>query len=161
MKYIINERQYKLLTEQEEEILRIPFAMFSYNWNVLQKFLERRGFPMYEITDDLDLRYANVKSLGNLTSVGGNLTLYKSNIKSLGNLTSVGGNLDLSASNIESLGNLTSVRNNLNLYNTKIESLGNLTSVGGYLDLKGSPISKKYTKKEIRSMVEVGEGVYL
>ena len=121
MKYIINERQYKLLTEQEEEILRVPFAMFSYKWNVLQKFLERRGFPMYEITDDLDLRYANVKSLGNLTSVG----------------------------------------EYLNLYGTKIEDLGNLTSVGGNLILRKTPLSKKYTKKEIRSIVEVGEGIYL
>jgi hypothetical protein len=120
MKYIITENQYKLLTEQED-ILRIPLAAFDNNWNDLQLFLERRGNPPYEITDDLDL--------------------YKSNIKSLGNLTSVGGSLDL--------------------YGSKIESLGNLTSVGGYLDLKGTPLSKKYTEEEIRSMVEVGSEVYL
>jgi hypothetical protein len=120
MKYIITENQYKLLTEQED-ILRIPLAAFDNNWNDLQLFLERRGNPPYEITDDLDLYISNIKSLGNLTSVGGNLNLEDSNV----------------------------------------ESLGNLTSVGGYLDLRDTPLSKKYTEKEIRSMAEVGGEVYL
>ena len=161
MKYIITENQYKLLTEQEEKVLRVPFAVFNNDWDVLQKFLERRGNPPYEITDDLNLYKSNIKSLGNLISAGGYLDLYKSEIKSLGNLTSVGGYLDLINSKIESLGNLTSVGGDLNLYGSKIESLGNLTSVGGYLDLKDTPLSKKYTEEEIRSMVEVGGKVYL
>ena len=40
-------------------------------------------------------------------------------------------------------------------------SLRNLISVGGDLDLAYTTLSKKYTKEEIRSMVEVGGGVYL
>jgi hypothetical protein len=36
-----------------------------------------------------------IESLGNLTSVGGNLDLYWTQIESLGDLTSVGGYLDL------------------------------------------------------------------
>jgi hypothetical protein len=179
MRIIITENQYKLSTEQED-ILRIPLAAFDNNWNDLQLFLERRGNPPYEITDDLNLSYANVKSLGNLTSVGGNLSLrgseieslgnltsvggylylWNSEIKSLGNLTSVGGYLILYKSEIKSLGNLTSVGDDLNLRGSKIESLGNLTSVGGNLYLNG-PLSKKYTEKEIRSMAEVGGEVYL
>ena len=94
MKYIITEHQYKLLLEQDD-ILRIPFAAFGNNWEVLQKFLEKRGFPPYEITDNLDLKYSEIESLGNLISVGGFLNLYKSIIEDLGNLTSVGGNLYL------------------------------------------------------------------
>ena len=141
MKYIINERQYKLLTEQEEEILSIPFAVFDYNWEVLQKFLEKGGNPPYEIMDDLDLEDTRIQSLGNLTSVGGGLHLSYSKIESLGNLTSVGGNLDLNGVNIQ--------------------SLGNLTSVGGWLDLEGTPLSKKYTEEEIREMVKVEGNVYL
>jgi hypothetical protein len=43
------------------------------------------------------------------------LILYKSEIKSLGNLTSVGDDLNLRGSKIESLGNLTSVGGNLYL----------------------------------------------
>ena len=162
MKFIINERQYKLLTEQEEKILRIPFAAFGNDWDLLQKFLEKKGNPPYEITDDLKLPESEIKSLGNLTLVGGNLNLEYSKIESLGNLTSVGGNLILHRSVLKSLGNLTSVGGYLDLFYSKIESLGNLTSVGGSLDLGRTPLSKKYSEtEEIRSMVEVGSGVYL
>jgi hypothetical protein len=160
MKYIITEHQYKLLLEQEE-ILRIPFAAFGNNWDDLQKFLEKRGNPPYEITDDLDLFGAKIESLGNLTSVEGNLNLLFSEIKSLGNLISVGGDLFLPQSKIQSLGNLTSVGGYLDLAGSKIEDLGNLTSVGGNLMLRNTPLSEKYTKEEIHSMVEVGGFVYL
>jgi hypothetical protein len=140
------------------EILKIPFAAFDNNWNVLQKFLERRGFPPYEITDNLDLRGTYIESFGNLQSIGGTLKLDNTAIKSLGNLTSVGGGfLDLSYTrDIESLGNLTSFGGNLNLRYSKIKSLGNLTSVGGYLNLTDTPLSKKYSEEEIREMVKVG-----
>ena len=121
MKYIINERQYRLLTEQEEQILRVPFVAFGNDWDVLQRFLERRGNPPYEIMDDLDLSGSKIQSLGNLISVGGYL----------------------------------------NLGGSKIQSLGNLTSVEGDLMLRNTPLSKKYTRKEIHSMVEVGGDVYL
>ena len=161
MKYIINERQYKLLTEQEEKILRIPFAAFGNDWDLLQKFLEKKGNPPYEITDDLNLPESEIKSLGNLVSVGGDLNLYESNIKSLGDLVSVGGYLDLSETNVKSLGNLTSVGGHLDLSVTNVKSLGVLTSVGDYLDLRYTPLTKKYTRDEIRSMVEVGDEIYL
>jgi hypothetical protein len=160
MKYIINERQYKLLTEEEEQILRIPFAVFDNNWDDLQRFLDRRGNPPYEITDNLDLSETRIESLGNLTSVGGDLDLYGVNIEDLGNLTSVGGELDLRDTDIKSLGNLTSVGGDLYMYGTEIESLGNLTSVGGNLYLN-TPLSNKYSGAEIRSMVEVGGKVIL
>jgi hypothetical protein len=165
-----------------DEILKIPFAAFGNNWDDLQLFLKHKGNPPYEITDDLYLSYSKIESLGNLTSVGGNLDLYNctnltslgnltsvgghlglsySNVKSLGNLTSVGGDLDLRETDIESLGNLTSVGGYLYLRDSRIQSLGNLTSVGGYLDLRRTPLSKKYSEKELRSMVEVGGDVYL
>jgi hypothetical protein len=122
------------------EILKIPFAAFDNNWDDLQLFLKHKGNPPYEITDDLDLRGTYIESLGNLTSVGGYLFLCRSKIESLGNLTSVGGSLDLNKCNIESLGNLTSVR--------------------GSLFLEGTPLSEKYTEKEIRSMVKIGLKIY-
>jgi hypothetical protein len=122
------------------EILKIPFAAFDNNWDDLQLFLKHKGNPPYEITDDLDLRGTYIESLGNLTSVGGKLSLWRSKIESLGNLTSVGGSLDLNKCNIESLGNLTSVR--------------------GSLFLEGTPLSEKYTEKEIRSMVKIGLKIY-
>ena len=73
----------------------------------------------------------------------------------------ISGDLNLFDSPIESLGNLESVDGNLNLYYSQIESLGNLKSVDGDLDLRWTPISKKYTKYKIRSMVNVGGNVYL
>jgi hypothetical protein len=142
------------------EILKIPFAAFDNNWDDLQLFLKHKGNPPYEITDDLDLRGTYIESLGNLTSVGGYLFLCRSKIESLGNLTSVGGKLSLWRSKIESLGNLTSVGGSLDLNKCNIESLGNLTSVRGSLFLEGTPLSEKYTEKEIRSMVKIGLKIY-
>ena len=68
--------------------------------------------------------------------------------------------LDLRGTYIESLGNLTSVGGYLFLCRSKIESLGNLTSVRGSLFLEGTPLSEKYTEKEIRSMVKIGLKIY-
>jgi hypothetical protein len=53
----------------------------------------------------------NLTSLGNLTSVGGDLDLFNChNLTSLGNLTEVGGDLDLpNCYNLTDLGKLTSV----------------------------------------------------
>jgi hypothetical protein len=122
------------------DVLKIPFAVFNNNWDDLQLFLKHRGNPPYMITDDLDLRYSDIKTLGNLTSVGGYLYLRGSGIQSLGNLTSVGGDL--------------------NLRFCEIEDFGNLTSVGGNLILRNTPLSKKYTREEIRSMIEIGGYIY-
>ena len=119
MKIVISESQYKKLVEDKEEpkILRIPsLKLFSNDWFLLQKFLEKKGNPPYIISGDLTLR-------------GG------APIISLGNLQSVGGELDLRR--------------------TLIKSLGNLVSVGGDLALRFTPLSKMYTKKQIREMVNV------
>ena len=121
MKYIINERQYRLLTEEEQEVLQISSLNVFGGWEALQKFLERKGNPLYSFEGYLNLRGKNIESLGNLTSVGSSLDLRGTNIESLGSLTSVGGSLFLNGCE-----NLT--------------SLGNLTSVGGLLDLRGTNI---------------------
>jgi hypothetical protein len=129
---------------KNNEIFYIPtFEVFNHDWEILQKFLERRGNPLY--------------------SIGGTLYLYLSgiNFESLGNLTSVGGTLYLSKTKIKSLGNLVSVGGSLYLRNENIESLGNLTSVGGNLNLEKTPISKKCSEEEIRQMVDVKGYIYL
>ena len=141
MKYIITENQLERLS-QEEKILELPSLLFFNNdWNLLQKYLEKKGNPKY--------------------SIEGGLNLYKTSIESLGNLTSVGGSLLLRDTPIKSLGNLTSVEDYLNLAGTKIKSLGNLTSVGGDLNLKFSPLSIIYTEEKIRNMVEVTGKIYM
>jgi hypothetical protein len=141
MKYIITESQYKMLMEEEQEVLYIPSIDLFGDWETLQQYLERKGNPPY--------------------SIGGDLVLYKSPIKSLGNLTSVGGNLNLRETLIKSLGNLTSVGGSLDLNNTSIKSLGNLTSVGGSLYLRETLISKIYTEEQIIQMIEVRGKIYM
>ena len=110
----------------------------------------------------LDLRHTKIISLGNLTHVGEWLDLRGTNITSLGRLQHVGGHLDLEeCENLTSLGNLTHVGENLYLRGTKVTSLGNLQHVGGSLFLNETPIAKKYSKEEIRKMVNVKGNIYL
>ena len=139
MKYIITEKQYKILQEQQE-ILTLPGIEYFGGWNKLQSFLKRKGNPLY--------------------SIDGNLDLYGTPIESLGALTSVEGYLDLYGTPIESLGNLTSVGGDLNLEGTLIKSLGALTSVGGNLYLRGNPAFQKYSIEEIEKMVNVKGNIY-
>jgi hypothetical protein len=159
MKYIITEDQ---LDRIKDDILTIPYSAFNNNWDVLQKFLNKRGNPPYIINGDVKLNSReDIESLGSLIEVKGSLCLIKSSVESLGNLTSVGGDLDLAITSIESLGNLTYVGGRLNLFGTSIQSLGNLTYVGGTLNLESTPISKKYTEQQIRDMVEVGMMIWM
>jgi hypothetical protein len=142
MKILISENQYKRLFEQEQKVFHIPsLKLFNNDWNTLQMFLNKKGNPPY--------------------SIGDNLNLYKSKIQSLGNLKSVGGDLDLRYTPIQSLGNLKSVGGYLDLQNSEIQSLGNLKSVGEYLDLRDTPISKKYSKEQIRQMINVKGDIYM
>lgn len=183
MDYIISERQYNII--KEETILTIPsMEYFNNDWNLLQKFLERRGNPPYKIHGNLSLprsQYLKITSLGNLISVKGDLFLYESKIESLGSLALVGGDLDLALSKIKSLGDLISVGGHLTLGHTNIESLGDLISVGGDLILSKTNIEsfgglafvggnliltktklrKKYSVDEIREMVDVKGVIYL
>ena len=160
MKYLISERQYNLIKE-DREILEIPsLEIFNDDWELLQRFLERRGNPFYSIGGDLNLSFSEIESLGNLVSVGEHLYLNNTAIESLGNLKSVGGFLTLRNTPIKSLGNLVSVGGFLDIKRTSIESLGNLESVGGGLFLYGTPISKTMSKNEIRAIVNVDGNIY-
>lgn len=167
MRYIINERQYKLLSKgvlfkEQQEILKLPTINIFGGWEGLHEYLMKKGYPLFSIEGDLDLTYSEIESLGNLVSVGGSLYLDGCwMLYSLENLTSVGGDLYLEGSGVGSLGNLTSVGGSLFLTGTNIESLGNLTSVGDDLFLGETPISKKYSEEEIRQMVKVGGKIYL
>ena len=141
MKYIITERQYHILKEEEEKVIHLPSIDYFGGWYDMQSYLDKKGNPLYSIDGNLKLIKTPIKSLGNLTSVGGNLNLRNTSIKSLGNLTSVGGDLFLEG--------------------TLIESLGNLTFVGGSLDLKDILAFKKYSIKEIEKMVDVEGKIYI
>ena len=141
MKYIITERQYHILKEEEEKVIHLPSIDYFGGWYDMQSYLDKKGNPLYSIDGNLKLIKTPIESLGNLTFVGGNLNLRNPSIKSLGNLTSVGGDLFLEG--------------------TLIESLGNLTFVGGSLDLKDILAFKKYSIKEIEKMVDVEGKIYI
>jgi hypothetical protein len=124
MKIIISESQHRRLFEEEQKVLHIPgLKIFGNDWDVLQRFLESKGNPLYSLGGNLNLVGLNVESLGNLVSVQHDLYAYDTPLKSLGKLTSVGGLMDLS--------------------NTQIESLGDLSFVGGSLVLNGIPLFGK------------------
>ncbi len=162
MKFIISERQYKLLTEDEErKILRVPGLEVFGGWEYLQKYLEKLGNPLYSIDDDLDLNHTDIENLGNLVYVGGYLYLIESTINNLGNLKKVRSNLYLYKTPIKSLGNPESVGGSLDLSRSDIENLGNLQYVGGDLNLRYTPLSYMHTKKEIKEMVKVGGDIYM
>ena len=121
MKIIISESQHRRLFEEEQKVLHIPdLKIFGNDWDVLQRFLESKGNPLYSLGGNLNLVGLNVESLGNLVSVQHDLYAYDTPLKSLGKLTSVGGLMDLS--------------------NTQIESLGDLSFVGGSLVLSGTAL---------------------
>jgi hypothetical protein len=217
----------RVLREQEQEKLSElpPFDdFFDNDWNLALNFMNRYPNKKFYYPGDLNLEESDIKSLGNLVRVEGNLDLMScknlvslggleyvggyldlrdtkieilgnlnyvggwldlrgTNIETLGNLVRVGGDMDLeSCQNLESLGNLKSVAGYFNLRlcknlqslgdlkhvgswldlgGTRIETLGNLKYVGSHLFLRYTPLSEKYTKEEIRNMVEVVGKVYL
>jgi hypothetical protein len=107
---------------------------------------------------DLNLYDTPIISLPNNLNVGGNLELSFSKITSLPDNLNVKKNLILSFTPIISLPDNLSVGGNLELTGTEITSLPNNLSVGGNLKLGETPISKEYTKKQIRQMVNIKGG---
>ena len=71
MKVIINENQYELLKEMEDKpkVYHFPsLEIFGHkkpmdNWNLMQKFLSKKGNPDFTIDGDLDLSDTSIESL--------------------------------------------------------------------------------------------------
>ena len=159
MKYIITEDQLERI---KDDILTIPYSAFNNNWNVLQKFLNKKGNPPYILIGDIDLSTRqDIESLGSLIEVKGFLDLSFSQIESLGNLTSVDDDFDLIRTPVEDLGNLTYVGGSLILYKTSIVDLGKLTYVGDDLNLSETQVSKIYSEEQIRDVIDVGGVIFM
>ena len=140
---------------KDQKILELPCIEYFGSWEVLQRFLDKRGNPLFSIDGDLYLNYSTIKSLGNLVSVGGYLNLYNAKIESLANLKKVEGCLNLFETPVESLGNLESVGLDLHLFGTPIKSLRNLKYVGLDLDLRKTKV------KSLDNLVSVGRNLNL
>jgi len=104
---------------------------------------------------NLDLADIPITSLpSSLTKVGGDLNLYFTPITSLpDNLTRIGGDVNLNRTKITSLPSNLTVDGDLNLTDTLITSLPDNLTVKRDLYVYGTPLSKKYSKEEIRAMV--------
>ena len=186
MKYIITKKQFDLITEQDENILELPFSIFGHDWNLLQQYIKRKGNPLYKLKGNIFLESKEIETLGSLYAVDGYVHLFRSTIGSLGmltsvrdevdlsftnyletlgNLTSVGESLYLGGSDIKSLGKLSTVGGTLDLSSTNIDSFNDLTSVGGDvggdLDLRGCPLSSLYSSKQIKNMIDVFGNIHL
>ena len=149
----------KILKEETEEIFVIPgLHYFPDGINGLKNFIQKKNITKWSLDDNLYLsRYeSDLTWLEGLVSISGYLDLEGKKIKSLDNLKSVGHSLDLFGTKIKSLDNLQSVGGYLDIRGTQIKSFGNLQSVGGNLYLN-EYLSEKYTDKEIRSMISVGD----
>jgi hypothetical protein len=89
------------------------------------------------VDGNLDMSYTNIRSLGNLGYVGGNLIAPSTKLMTLGLLKEVSRSLSLvDCHNLRSLRPLEIVGNNLILNGTKVTDLSSLKMVGGkvYID---------------------------
>jgi hypothetical protein len=132
-----------------QKILKIPYAAFREDWDLLQKFLKMKGNPKYIIVGNVDLRdRQDISDLKNLVGVEGYLWLSRSSVESLGELQFVDGDLMLwGCQNIKTLGKLKKVVRDLDLGFSSIESLGELEYVGGNLYIRGANIPQSELDK--------------
>lgn len=117
---------------------------FTQN-NTINKDVTIRGeqletlIGVEKIVGFLTINDSSIESLGDLQEITGNFFISSYNIfsrlKSLGNLKTVEGDLSLRYSNVEDLGELRKVGGKLSLRDSKITNLGKLNFVGGDLFL--------------------------
>jgi hypothetical protein len=136
--------------EDKKSQYKVPFkAKVIYDPNSLTK-------EDLNVKGNLNLSITSIYSLPNGLKVEGNLYLINCpNLQSLPNGLEVGGNLDLgNCPSLQSLPNGLEVGGNLDLrYCTSLQSLPNDLKVEGDLYLGSTPLSEKYTEKEIKAMV--------
>jgi hypothetical protein len=83
MKIIITENQFeKLKNSEEPKVLHIlSFEIFGNDWGSLQRYLERKGNPLYSIGGYLDLRNSAISNkhtsqeIKQMVNVGGKIYL--------------------------------------------------------------------------------------
>lgn len=88
------------------KIIKIPYSVFD-DWNLLQRYLKRKGNPKYELIGDIKLiRTFMFHNFENLIKIHGNLDLHDSSVRTLGDIEEITGDLILTDTKIQSLGNL-------------------------------------------------------
>jgi hypothetical protein len=161
-KFIFSSIMIKLLDILENKILvprRSPEER-QKNYNIaLQKQIQQ--YIKDGSKGDLNLNGTSITSLPDNLTVGGDLGLYNTKINSLPDNLTVGGGLNLGNTPITSLPDNLKVGGYLDLENTSITSLPDNLKVGEYLGLENTPLSKKYTKEQIRQMADVKGEIHI
>lgn len=119
----------------------------GYDYPTVYKLLT--GRPLLEneliIHQDFDISYTDIKSLPD------NLIFY--------------GDLNIEGCEFKILPDDLQVSGALNIQFTLIDTIPNNLTVGSHIFMKGTPLSKKYSKEEIKQMIEemggyIGGSVY-
>ena len=153
---------------QKNYIIVIQKKIQQYIKDGSKGSLNLSGAPITSLPDNLtvngELNLMNTK----ITSLPDNLTvtdgLYLNNtpITSLPNNLTVGDGLFLNKTKITQLPDNLTVNGPLSLRGTKITQLPDNLTVNGPLTLYNTPISKKYTKEQLRQMLPGVKGdIYL
>jgi hypothetical protein len=155
-----------IVTEEKKDgIMKLSYDVFDNDWDSLQTFLERRDNPPYTLKGDVDLsERKDIKTLGSLIEIYGDLNLRFTSIESLGDLTKVGKNLNLTSTPIKTLDNLSYVGLSLVAGKSQLRYLGNLSYVGDDLYLKNTPFSRMSNydaKDKIRKKIVVLGTIFL
>lgn len=128
--------QIEIYTPTELDELRDDISDKHIGSNIVLRGKLIESFNGFEkIKSSLSIIAPNLKSLGNLKVIEGNLSISSSagqpKLESLGKLEKVNGEVYLRRSNISDLGTLCEVYGKLNLRDTPISDLGVLKFVGG------------------------------
>jgi hypothetical protein len=109
MKYILSERQYNFILENNKtDIFYLNVEALDNRWDIIVKVLKKRGFPKWRTDGNLLLTDEEITSLHNLVEAN-KLDIYYTNIKDLGYLKKVN-KLSFDPDLIEDLGDLTEVK---------------------------------------------------
>jgi len=110
--------------------------------------------PEYKTPVKVKLIYDHESLTKDDLNVGGDLNLYGTKITTLPDNLTVGGSLYLQNTPITTLPDNLTVGGGLYLRNTSITTLPDNLNVGIDLYLGNTPLSKKYSKDEIRKMIQ-------
>ena len=145
-----------------EKVLEFIKDKRGYNYPLRYKLVN--GLPLTKeelyVDGDLYLSESKIISLPDNLYVNGNLYLSKSKIKVLPNNLKVGGSLDLCYTKITTLPDNLKVTGDLYINYTYVETIPNNLNIWGYFFIYNTPLSERYSKEEIRKMIE-DKGGYL
>jgi hypothetical protein len=113
----------------------------------------------FKVGGTLDLRDTNILELPPDLEVGGSIYLLRTPIEKLPNNLTVNGRLDLEGcKNIRSLPNGLKIKYSLDIQDSNIEELPSDLNVGRDLVLHGTPLSRNYSRDEIRKIEPLVKG---